>query len=580
MKKIYFLFFVLIHSGFLFGQSYNSPESVEYDTLNHRWFISSTGNGTIQQRDAAGNISLFVNVSGSPYGLQIVKDTVYVAVSGKIRGYSLNGAVLGTNMAITGSSFLNGLASDTSGNLYATDFSSSPKKIFRINIPGQYFTTFASLGSTPSPNGIIHDPCNNRLVFVNWGTNAPIKSISLSDSSVTTLVTTTHSNIDGIARDKAGNFYVSVWGTNTIYKYNNTFTSAPQTLFTAGITSPADIYYAETLDTLAVPNATTSGANANTVRFFGVNQAAQTITSASVPLTSYCKGDNLNVSFNTTANFTCQNTFYALLSDSLGSFASPDTIGTISGPSAASIPSTIPLTSNSGTLFRIKVQATNPNFFGPDNGVNLSIDTCSIPPPVASVSSITIIPEFCMNIGDNSLSFTVINSFASGNIFYAMLSDSSGNFAIPDTIGTATGTGSGTIQIPHFYDVPDGIHYRVKIIATNPAYTSSDNGFDITLHFCDGITETQQSGFEIIPNPTKGKFRIVQNDDLLNGFQHDNATIQVWNVLGEKVTSPLTSLQGERGIRPELDLTNQPAGIYFLRISTQDRIITRKIVKE
>ena len=101
------------------------------------------------------------------------------------------------------------------------------------------------------------------MVFVNWGSAAKIKRCSLADSTVTTILTTSYTNIDGIARKANGDFYISTWGTNSVYKYNNDFTATP-TLIVSGLSSPADIYYNDLTDTLAIPNS-----GNNTLTFVG-----------------------------------------------------------------------------------------------------------------------------------------------------------------------------------------------------------------------------------------------------------------------------------------------------------------------
>ena len=70
------------------------------------------------------------------------------------------------------------------------------------------------------------------------------------------LITTTLSNIDGIAADAYGNYYVSTWGNNTIRRYSSNFTVGPTTVVT-GLSSPADLFYNQQNDTLAIPNSGT-----------------------------------------------------------------------------------------------------------------------------------------------------------------------------------------------------------------------------------------------------------------------------------------------------------------------------------
>ena len=105
-------------------------------------------------------------------------------------------------------------------------------------------------------------------MFVSWGSSAKIKRCSLVDSTVTTLLTTSYTNIDGIARKANGDFYISTWGTNSVYKYNNDFTTTPVSIV-SGLSSPADIYYNDLTDTLAIPNS-----GNNTLTFVGQSTVA------------------------------------------------------------------------------------------------------------------------------------------------------------------------------------------------------------------------------------------------------------------------------------------------------------------
>src|SRR6185436_20506026 len=77
--------------------------------------------------------------------------------------------------------------------------------------------------------------------------------------------TTTLSNDDGIAMDSQGRFYISVWGTQSIYMLDSAFADPPLQVIT-GLSSPADIYYNLNNDTLGVPNS-----GNNTVKFYNMN---------------------------------------------------------------------------------------------------------------------------------------------------------------------------------------------------------------------------------------------------------------------------------------------------------------------
>lgn len=266
MKKIICFLSVLFFSGTaVFAQTYNSPESIEFDYANNRWFIANNGGNNILTRNSSnGALAVFVATGfsgGGPHGLEIVGDTLYACAGGSLRAYNINTAALVFNINL-GATFLNGITHDNSGNLYITDYSGN--KIYRFNIATHQFNAFVSTGLS-SPNGIIFDQPNNRCVFVQW--TGAIKSVSLTDSTVSTLVASSGlSSIDGITKDGIGNYYVSSWSPTRITRYTNTFTS-PTAVVTTGLSNPADIFYNVVTDTLGVPNS--GSGNNTTYHYFG-----------------------------------------------------------------------------------------------------------------------------------------------------------------------------------------------------------------------------------------------------------------------------------------------------------------------
>jgi hypothetical protein len=153
---------------------------------------------------------------------------------------------------ISGAQFLNGLTNDGNGLLYATDFSG--KKIFKIDVADVMNPTYEIIvqNTVSTPNGIIYDGSNNRLIFTNWGSNAKIKAVDLNDFSVTDLLATNLGNIDGIDEDNQQNYYISSWSPARITKYDSNFEN-PVTVTTPSLSNPADIGYGKAIDTLAIP---------------------------------------------------------------------------------------------------------------------------------------------------------------------------------------------------------------------------------------------------------------------------------------------------------------------------------------
>ncbi|MBL4668337.1 MAG: hypothetical protein JKY30_03645 [Flavobacteriales bacterium] len=99
---------------------------------------------------------------------------------------------------------------------------------------------------------------------------------------------------------------------------------------------------------------------------------------------SFCPGETIFVGFLGKGFFNSGNIFTAQLSDASGSFASPISIGTVDLSAvmiykAGIITATIPGGISSGSAYRIRVVASNPNLISPDNGFDISIQSIQTP---------------------------------------------------------------------------------------------------------------------------------------------------------------------------------------------------------
>ena len=246
MKK---LFLSLLIAAPAFGQSYLSPESVEPDNAHNRYLVSSTNNGQIIARAANGTLSTFISGLNGSYGIEIVGDTLYVLDGGTLKGFELNTAAQVISIPLTAASFPNGIT-HRGNRLFITDFTA--KKIYCYDI-----ATMAQWLYVPSmantPNGIIYDAGGQRFLVACWGGSAKVFAIAESDSSLTQMISTTYSNIDGIAIDNQRNVYIATWSDDNIHMYDSAFSAAPITI-TTGCNNPADICINLLTDTLAIPS--------------------------------------------------------------------------------------------------------------------------------------------------------------------------------------------------------------------------------------------------------------------------------------------------------------------------------------
>ncbi len=241
---------------------YNGPESVEYDAVGDRYFVSNTGSSLIKVRSQAGVVTDFVAVSPAPYGLEIKGDTLFACSGGSVKGYLLSNASPVFNLNL-GGSFLNGITTDGT-YLYTTDFSAT--KIFKVDPVAGTFTTLVA-NTAGTPNGIVWDAAGDRLVTVFWGSNAPIKAYDRNTGASTTLVANSGvGSIDGVTIDCLGNFLIASWSPNRITRFEPTFTQAGVDVGVTGLSHPADIDFDAVNNRICIPNASN-----NTVTLFDVS---------------------------------------------------------------------------------------------------------------------------------------------------------------------------------------------------------------------------------------------------------------------------------------------------------------------
>ncbi len=240
------LLFVLGISLPAFAQ-YSRPESAVFDGGVGRWLISNAGNGRILSQTVDGNITNFATNIDSPKGLTIVDDTLYVADVTRIRAYRLSTRAALYNVNVANSTSLNDVVSDGE-YLYVTDM--VRHRISRMSLASHQVETYVD-ADINSPNGLYFERENNRLILVSQRENSPIQAVNLEDGSVSTIRNTQLTELDGIARDGNGNYYISSWGSGAIYRFEADFSN--QTMIAEGFDGPADIFYNQRDNILGIP---------------------------------------------------------------------------------------------------------------------------------------------------------------------------------------------------------------------------------------------------------------------------------------------------------------------------------------
>ena len=150
---------------------------------------------------------------------------------------------------------------------------------------------------------------------------------------------------------------------------------------------------------------------------------------------------------------------------------------------------TIPANTVVGNL-RMRVSCERSAYPGPcDTGFNGEVEDYTINVlPTITTGTITGSP---FNTGDAvSIPFSTYGSFTTGNIFTAQLSNASGSFTSPVTLGTLSATGSGTINGIIPAGTPAGTGYRIRVVGSTPAVIGKDNGVNIIITTGVSITRS------------------------------------------------------------------------------------------
>lgn len=179
-------------------------------------------------------------------------------------------------------------------------------------------------------------------------------------------------------------------------------------------------------------------------------------------------------------------------------------------------------------------------FSAADGNVPIYTNFIEVAAPATSITTGVVSLSICDGSGVTVL-YTATGVFNAGNIFTAQLSDATGSFASPTSIGSLTSTTSGSISATIPALTPTGTLYRIRVVSSNPVVTGSNNGSNITIHllptpsivpsgattFCQGGSVSLNAGTgyssyswtttattQIITVSTSNTFRVTVTDNI------------------------------------------------------------------
>ena len=133
---------------------------------------------------------------------------------------------------------------------------------------------------------------------------------------------------------------------------------------------------------------------------------------------------------------------------------------------------------------------------------------------------------------------------------------------------TDYGDGTATISADSVPDLESLLGTHTFLLKASDGTVSIDTLMELTITIGTGITDWQLSMLRIYPNPTSG---IVNLD-----FDHLPAMgtlLQVFNQLGQTIA--IRQIDQQNSV---IDLSEHPAGMYYLKVNSNGKIQTEKII--
>lgn len=252
---------VLIAFGFFIGaysahaQFYiSNPECATYDSLYDRYLVSAFGaNRVISVKPDGSQENFWINDGSQTLGNCISGDTLFVSIDFNPSGVVAIDLNTGTELFeihVIGSRQFDGMATDSSGNLYVGD--GNLDRIYKIDLSDLSYEAYAGGLAFDGIQDIEFDPVQNRLLTIGYSANSKLTEISLPDGTMTTLLDPPIGLFDGIAIDNDGYLHLASWQTFRIYRFAPGWVNPPEEILPDMI-GAANIEFNTQDDILIIP---------------------------------------------------------------------------------------------------------------------------------------------------------------------------------------------------------------------------------------------------------------------------------------------------------------------------------------
>ena len=111
----------------------------------------------------------------------------------------------------------------------------------------------------------------------------------------------------------------------------------------------------------------------------------------------------------------------------------------------------------------------------------------------------------------------------------------------------------------------------VKLIATDAGELSFTKTINITINNTLSFDDTLRSNFKVIPNPFNEKITIAFDSFNIN----DTYEISIFDLSGKRIFSNYLTKNNY-----DLNLKEIRSGIYILKLKSNQKIVTKRIIKK
>lgn len=209
-----------------------------------------------------------------------------------------------------------------------------------------------------------------------------------------------------------------------------------------------------------------------------------------------------------------------------------------------------------------------------ENTTNKTVTFCFMSCSSVSTSTISGSP-FCAGAAV-SVPYTLSGTVNAGNVFTAELSDASGNFTSPVSIGTLTSTSSGTISATIPAGTAAGTGYKIRVNSSNPSMTGTANSTNLTVN----ATLSQPSTITGQANPCQGNSESYSVTNVA-GTTYTWSFPSGWSQTSGGTTNSVTATAGANGgqitVTPSNSCGNGTARTLSVTIGTTPAISTHPL---